>query len=261
MISFGSRSRSELRRRPLNLMDGVFFKGEWMENGEDSLYSPTVFLAEQPPNCELAPHFHRQNQFQLFVEGEGAIGQERLGPVTVHYAGAYTGYGPILSGNAWLKYFTIRSVFDTGLTPSTEWREKMIRGPKRHAEASAGHPWTVEQLSALQGTQRETVIAADAGLGAELFRLPPNTAQRLLPIAGSVGQFIFVLAGTALVEGAMLSLWDSAFLPAPDGEVAIAADALGAEVIALHMPETAAQYLAQSASPAATASRQRATPV
>jgi hypothetical protein len=261
MISFGTRSRSESRRRPLNLMDRVFYKGEWMENGEDSLYSPTVFLAEQPPNCELAPHFHRQNQFQLFVEGEGSIGQERIGPVTVHYAGAYTGYGPILSGDAWLKYFTIRSVFDTGITPTTEWREKMIRGPKRHAKACAGPPWTVEQLTALQGTRHETVIAAEAGLGAELFRLPPNTAQRLLPIARSVGQFIFVLTGTALVDGITLSLWDSAFLPASDGETAIAAGAQGAEVIALHMPQTAAQYLAHSPSPATTESRQLETPV
>ena len=256
MISFGTRSRSESRRRPLNMMGGIFYKGEWMENGEDSLYSPTVFLAEQPPNCELAPHFHRQNQFQLFVEGEGSFGQERIGPVTVHYAGAYTGYGPILSGDAWLKYFTSRAVFDTGLTPNTESREKMIRGPKRHAKASAGQPWTIEQLSALQRIQRETVIAADAGLGAELFRLPPNATHRLLPIAASFGQFIFVLAGTSLVDGATLSLWESAFLPAEDGDVAITAGAQGAEVITLHMPETAGQYLAQLPSSAATESRQ-----
>ena len=261
MISFGTRSRSESRRRPLSLLDRVFYKGEWMENGEDALHSPTVFLAEQPPNCELTPHFHRQNQFQLFVEGEGSIGQERIGPVTVHYAGAYTGYGPILSGDAWLKYFTIRSVFDTGLTPTAQWREKMIRGPKRHAKASAGQPWTVEQLNALEGIQRETLIAADAGLGAELFRLPPSAAQRLLPIDGSVGQFVFVLAGTARVEGTTLSPWDSAFLPAADGEVAINSGLQGAQVVALHMPETAAEYLAHSPGPATTESRRSETPV
>ena len=187
--------------------------------------------------------------------------QERIGPVTVHYAGAYTGYGPILSGDAWLKYFTIRAIFDTGLTLNTEWRGKMVRGPKRHAKASVGQPSTVEQLAALQDIQHETVIAADAGLGAELFRLPANTAQRFLPIAGSVGQFIFVLGGTALVEGTTLALWDSAFLPAPDGEVAITAGAQGAEVIALHMPETAEPYLPQSTSPATTESRQHETSV
>ena len=261
MISFGTRSHNESHRRQLYRGDSIFYKSEWMENGEDSLYSPTVFLAEHPPNCELAPHFHRQNQFQLFAEGEGFLGQERIGPVTVHYAGACTGYGPILPGDAWLKYFTIRSVFYAGLTPNTEWREKMVRSPKRHAKAFAGWPWTVEQPTALEGTQRETVIAADGGLGAELFRLPPDTVQRLLSIAGSVGQFFFVLAGTALVEGTTLSLRDSAFLPAPDGEVAVAAGARDAEVIALHMPETAAQYLAYSPCLAATEGRQRKTPV
>lgn len=261
MIFFGSKSRSKLRRRPLNMMNGVFYKSEWMENGEDSLYSPTVFLAEQPSNCELEPHFHRQNQFQLFVEGEGTIGQKRLGPVTVHYAGAYTGYGPILSGDACLKYFTIRAVFDTGLTLSTDWRGKMIRGPKRHAEAFAGKPWTVDQLVVLQDIQHQTVIATDAGLGAELFRLPPNATQRLLPIEGSVGQFVFVLGGTALVEGTTLSLWESAFLPAPDGAVCIAAGSQGAEIITLHMPETAEPYRLQSTSPAATKDRSHQTSV
>ncbi|MDB5860774.1 MAG: hypothetical protein JWQ76_4463 [Ramlibacter sp.] len=251
MISFGTRSHSESRRRPLDMMGQVFYKGEWMESGQDPLHSPTVFLAEQPPNCELLPHFHRQNQFQLFVEGEGTIGQAPLGPVTVHYAGAYTGYGPIHSGDAWLKYFTIRSTFDTGITWSTDWRGKMIRGPKRHAEAPAGRPWTVEQLATLRDIQRQTVIAADAGLGAELFMMPPNARQPLLPAAGSVGQFIFVLAGAALVDGTTLSLWESAFLPATDGEVVTTAGAQGAQVIALHMPPTAEPYLPQVAAASA----------
>lgn len=245
MISFGSRPHSEARRRPLDMMGQVFYKGEWMENGQDPLHSPTVFLAEQPPNTELLPHFHRQNQFQLFVEGEGTIGPESIGPVTVHYAGAYTGYGPIHSGNAWLKYFTIRSVFDTGITLSSEWRGKMIRGPKRHAEAAAGRPWTVEQLAGLQGIQHRTVIAAEAGLGAEMFMMPPNAAQPLRPAAGSVGRFIFVLSGTALVEGTTLSLWESAFLPASVGEVVTTAGSQGAHLIALDMPPTAEPYLPQ----------------
>jgi hypothetical protein len=97
----------------------------------------------------------------------------------------------------------------------------------------------------LQEIQHTTVIATDAGLGAELFRLPPNATQRLLPIEGSVGQFVFVLGGTALVEGTTLTLWESAFLPAPDGAVCIAAGSQGAEIITLHMPETAEPYRLQ----------------
>ena len=245
MISFGKRSLGTLRRRPIDVMDDVFHKSEWMETGTDPYpaLSPTVFLAEQPPDCALLPHFHRQNQFQLFVDGAGSIGKEPLRPVTVHYAGAYTGYGPILSGPEGLKYFTIRSSFDTGLIWADEAREKMVRGPKRHAQASVGAPWSVERLSVLDGVHHETAIAPSAGLGAELSCLPPRADAALPPIEGSVGQFVFVLAGTALLNGATLEPWESAFVPATDGVARITAGAGGAEIIALHMPQTAAEYV------------------
>ena len=243
MISFGTRSLGTLRRRPLNVMDEIFHKSEWMETGTDGLLTPTVFLAEQPPACELLPHFHRQNQFQLFVDGDGTIGKERIRPVTVHYAGAYTGYGPILSGAAGLKYFTIRSSFDTGLTWSTEWREKMVRGPKRHAQAALGEPWSLERLSALDDVHRETAIAPSGGLAAEVACLPPGVNAALPPIDDSVGQFVFVLAGTASLDGVTLEPWESAFIPAADGAARITAGKNGAEVVALHMPQTATEYL------------------
>lgn len=88
-----------------------FHKGEWMESGQDPRLSPTVFLVEQPANTTLKTHFHGENQFQVFVRGSGSIGRETISPMTVHYAGAYTGYGPLLSGPEGLFYFTIRAVF------------------------------------------------------------------------------------------------------------------------------------------------------
>ena len=243
MISFGTRSLGTARRLPVNVMDDIFHKSEWMECGTDASLSPTVFLAEQPPDCELLPHFHRQNQFQLFVDGEGTLGSERIRPLTLHYAGAYTGYGPIRSGAAGLKYFTIRSAFDTGLTWSTEWREKMVRGPKRHAQAPLGEAWPIERLAALGEVHRETAITPSGGLGAEVSRLPPGVAADLPPIEDSVGQFVFVLAGTAMLNGVALAPWESAFIPAIDGVARITAGAGGAEVVALHMPRAAAEYL------------------
>ena len=243
MISFGSRSLGTLRRRPLNVMDGVFHKSEWMETDPELAPSPTVFLAEQPPDCELLPHFHRQNQFQLFVEGTGTIGKEQIRPVTIHYAGAYTGYGPILSGADGLKYFTIRSTFDTGITWATEWREKMVRGPKRHAQASVGEPWSADRLKALGDVRRETAIASSGGLGADVACLPPGTAAALPPIESSVGQFVFVLAGSASLNGTMLEPWESAFVPASDGDARVTAGVDGAQLVALHMPPTAPEYM------------------
>ena len=91
MIAYGRKSVGATRRRAIDVAGDVFHKGEWME----------------------------QNQFQLFVDGQGTIGPEQIRPITVHYAGAYTGYGPIMSGPQGLKYFTIRSAFESGLIPAT----------------------------------------------------------------------------------------------------------------------------------------------
>ena len=46
-----------------------------MDSGDDPELSPTVYLVEQGPNISLRTHFHRNNQFQLFVRGEGSIGK------------------------------------------------------------------------------------------------------------------------------------------------------------------------------------------
>ena len=98
MIRLGTRTNGELRRRTIPVLDDSYFKAEWMESGADPELSPTVALIEQPPHSVLVPHFHRQNQFQLFVEGSGSIGPSALSPLSIHYAGAYTGYGPWLPG-------------------------------------------------------------------------------------------------------------------------------------------------------------------
>jgi hypothetical protein len=247
MISFGNKALGDKRRRPLDMMNDVFYKGEWLETDTDPMFSPTVFLAEQPANRELAPHFHRQNQFQLFVEGTGTIGKETIKPFTVHYAGAYTGYGPIMAGPEGLKYFTIRAVHDNGFTLAAEWRGNMIRGPKLHAEASAGEPWSDERLSNLQDVEHETPIVPSKGMGAVVSRIPPSREVLLAPIEQSVGQFIFVLAGSAVIKETRLEPWECAFVPAIDGSVIVAADENGAQVIALHMPVTAQEYLTPGA--------------
>lgn len=241
MIVTGTRTHSLKRRRPIAVADSTFFKGEWMECGQDPVLSPTVFLAEQPPDYTLHTHFHRQNQFQLFVDGTGMLGPASVDPVTVHYAGAYTGYGPLVSGPQGLKYFTIRPVFDTGFIPATEAREKMVRGPKRHAQATIGAPWSAERLAALESVEDHFAVAPERGLAVRHLRLPPNTRWQLAHVADSTGAFLFVLSGTALAAGGQLSLWESVFAGAEETLDVVAGDS-GAELVALHVPPTEPEY-------------------
>jgi hypothetical protein len=132
MIVTGTRAHGELRRRFLQLPSGFcYHKGEWMESGDDPLLSPTMFLVEQPAGKVLPTHWHRENQFQVVVGGGGTMGRHEIAPIMVHYAGAYSGYGPIIAGPEGVKYFTIRAVFEQGAMMAATQLESMIRGPKR----------------------------------------------------------------------------------------------------------------------------------
>ena len=85
MIHMSTRRHGDARRRAISVMGVDFYKGEWMEAGTDPARSPTISLIEQAPHSTLGTHFHRQNQFQLFVHGTGTIGP----------AGAGTGDHPL----------------------------------------------------------------------------------------------------------------------------------------------------------------------
>lgn len=50
------------------------------------------------------------------MEGRGRIGQHALQPVTVHHTDAYTPYGPIVTSEDGMAFFTIRSRTENGGT-------------------------------------------------------------------------------------------------------------------------------------------------
>jgi hypothetical protein len=224
-------------------MGETFYKGEWMEAGDDPELSPTVFLIEQPPNATLAPHFHRQNQFQLFVEGCGLIGRHPLKSVTVHDAGAYTGYGPLISGEQGIKYFTIRPVCESGFVPVTEAREKMVPGPKRHAQSEPIEVMTEAQLTALAASEEAVAIPfAEDGLGATVTSLPPGARLEGRHAAAGDGQFLFVIAGSLRFEGSAVELWKNLFITRDEAFPDLPAGEEGAQVVAMHVPAKAAAY-------------------
>src|SRR3546814_5901678 len=96
MIAYGLRERGIAKRRLLPMPGGSYGKAEWMENGRDTDESPTVFMIEQPPDATISKPLHRHNQFQLLVAGGGKSGGSGIVTIPIHYAGAVTGYGPLI---------------------------------------------------------------------------------------------------------------------------------------------------------------------
>jgi hypothetical protein len=221
-----------------------FHRSEWMQSGRDPVLSPTVFLVEQPPGSALPAHFHMQNQFQVVKEGRGTLGPHAIGPGSVHYAGAFTGYGPLVAGPEGLSYFTIRAVFESGANFIAEGgRRNMRPGPKRHAQGPVHEPLAARQLMDLGAPARVQLIeAGDDELEAFAWQLPPSAPLPIATPRGS-GQFQLVLSGELHAGGCVLDAWESRFLSVDERDVAgCRAGPHGLHLLVLQMPAKARAY-------------------
>ena len=244
MIAIGTARLAQQTRHHRILGNGFsFHRSEWMDSGRDPALSPTVFLVEQPPHSVLHPHFHTQNQFQVFKEGSGTLGRHSVGPGSVHYAGAHTGYGPLVAGPEGLSYFTLRAAYETGAHFLPADRDQLRRGPKRHAHGPWHEPADGAPLRALQCTSRVQLMAQDPqGLEALALLVPAGSAVELPPATRS-GQFQLVLGGEYVAPHGSLGRWESRFLSCGEDTGGCCAGAAGLHLLVLQMPQTASDYL------------------
>ena len=203
-----------------------------------------MFLVDLPPESVLDVHFHRENQFQLFVKGEGSIGRHRIRPITVHYAGAFTGYGPLVAGPEGVSYFTIRPVYDSGAFYLPHARGNMVKGPKRNLQSEPVALLDAKALRALRTPEFVDLIALQPdNIAARLSRLPPHASHRDLDPQGSGGQFLVVMAGSILHGERALGPLDMIFVSADEPPFRLEARESGAEVVLLQLPVKAEAYV------------------
>ncbi|MDH3703136.1 MAG: hypothetical protein OEU46_17655 [Alphaproteobacteria bacterium] len=203
-------------------------------NGNDL---PQGFLVEQPPGSVTPPHFHNTNQFQVFVGGSGHMGKKEAFPVTVHYAGGNTPYGPIAAGADGVQYFTLRQLWDSGAKYMPESRDMLPDGPRRH-RLSDEVPVCDEDALRDRGTAAlETVMEAEAdGLVGYILRLGGGQAAACPDPSSGGGQYHVVVNGTLIHDCATLPPLSCRYVtpdePAPQ---AIAGEG-GLEMLILQFP-------------------------
>jgi hypothetical protein len=251
MAVIGTAENGQRHRRQVAMPDGTLFgKGEWMDSGTDLVFAPTVFLVEQPPNYSVATHFHRQNEFQIVVQGSGRLGRHAIGPYTIHYAGAYTGYGPLVSGPEGLFYFTLRFAFDKGpLYPSTD-RALLRRGPKRQLSAGPVQPLGEGGLASTHSLVKTELIAPQPdGISAHRWTLPADHPIEFTADSSSGGCFLFLLDGSlelnAHSSGSANRLvrWESVYFSPGERSEHWRASAAGADLLALQLAPTDPAYV------------------
>jgi hypothetical protein len=208
----------------------------------DAIY-PMAFLVEQDPLALVHGHFHQADQFQVIVGGSATLATHTVRDLSVHFAGAYSPYGPIRATEQGVDYFTLRNGWDPGARYMPGARD-VLRAQRRapHREAVAAPQPTLSP----DALARCTAIACDAlippeddGLAAWRYRLPPHARLTGPDPRASRGQTWLVVGGAAAPR-------DTAELPAPaclfvfphEAPLAIAAGALGAELLCLQYPTT-----------------------
>jgi hypothetical protein len=199
----------------------------------DALF-PMAFLVEQDPGSTASAHYHQQDQFQLVVGGYGTMGLHEIRPVTVHFAGAHTAYGPIkASPDEGVWYFTLRNGFDPGARFMTMPENRIALrtvANRKHRESVAG-PLPIPTAAT------ETLLGPDPdGMTAWRYNLAPGQPV-IGPDAGTGrGQYWVVTAGCLTHNAENLPKMSCAFVYPDDPAFQAAAGPDGAELIAMQFP-------------------------
>lgn len=197
----------------------------------DALF-PMAFLVEQDPGSTASAHYHRTDQFQVVVGGEGTLGTHDVRPVTVHFTGAHTAYGPIRASDSGVTYFTLRNGFDPGAR-FMALRENRIAlravSGRRHREAVAG--------PLLPADERATAILGPEpdGMGAWRYRLNAKEQMKGPDPERGAGQYWLVVSGE-LAAPSSLGPLSCVFVQPDEAAFSCTAGPQGAEVIAMQFP-------------------------
>jgi hypothetical protein len=239
MILGATYEQSLATRKHYFLPNGTgFWKTDFITSAHDALPSPQAFLVEQDPNQVILPHFHEQNQFQIIVQGGGTLGRAIVAPITVHYAAAFTGYGPITSGDEGLWYFTFRPMMDNGALFVHESRDKMKPGPKKHYHSEPFGATPESELAELRKAEIRTIHADPTGPTIAIIRMPPGQPLPVSEAGQGGGQYLLVTSGSLVAPGALHSKWSCIWIGNGDDPLQGVAGEQGAEVLRLEFPRT-----------------------
>lgn len=203
----------------------------------DERRPPQAFLVEQEPGAIVHPHFHYVDQFQVAVAGGGTLGRHPVGPVTVHFAGACTGYGPITPAEAGLQYFTLRASADgTGAQFLPASRDRMRPGPRRNLMIGPILPGSDADRAARRATMLESVHEEADGLRMLVLRLAPGDHATAPDPAAGGGQSMLVIAGDLRAAGKTLGPLSALFAARDEAPLAVEAGTTGADLLILQYP-------------------------
>lgn len=201
-----------------------------------------AMLVEEGPHRNLRTHYHDEDEFQIFVSGGGTNGKHPIKPFQLHFARKHTPYGPIVASEAGCVFLTLRSRSDNGAKFMPESRGKLDSVQDRH-------PWQIgadivfpdiPDTSKGAATQPLAGVHDDHGLDAQALRLAPGARYLAPSPAGTDGQYLVVLRGSLIHEGAERQAITIVFLRPGDPAFELEAGSDGLDALVMSLPRQGA---------------------
>ena len=216
--------------------------------------APQAFMVEYDPNRVSRAHFHAVDQFQIVVGGKGRIGRHELTPYSVHFARAFTPYGPLVASAEGMTFLTLRWNLDAGAQrlPEAKTKLQLVRGR---------NPWQITcdtyfdpQARPGSGVLVEPVAAIrdDRGLATYRIDMAPNATAYAPDPSRGTGQFIVVLEGSLEHDGKELSGVAIVSVDPTESAYALHAGAQGLKGLVVSFPRGQAQPQAATAAESGT---------
>lgn len=208
-------------------------------NAEQGVHAQAM-LVEEAPHRNLRVHYHEQDEFQIFVSGNGTNGRHPIKPFQLHFARAFTPYGPILADDLGCAFLTLRSRTDRGAKFMPESRPLLEGIDDRH-------PWQtsadVEFPDVTDGAAARDLpnIHDDNGLHAQALRIAPGAKCKASSPAGTDGQYLAILRGSLIYQGREHPSITIVFLESSDDAFELEAGSDGLDALVMNLPQHASR--------------------
>lgn len=217
----------------------------------DTPDAPSAFLAQYDPGDRSSSHFHAVDQFQILVKGKGDFGRHQVAPYCVHFARAYTPYGPLHADDetGWT-FMTLRTRYDPGA-------QRLPGALPKLKQAVDRKPWQVTTTArfpaAESGVRLMDIpeIRDDQGLFAKTLAMGPAARTTAPSPSGGDGQYVVVVKGSLVHENRERRALTVVHLKRDEPAFQIEAGPQGLEALILIFPQVAPRPT-QSQAPAGT---------
>lgn len=188
----------------------------------EDLYA-SAHLVEQQANTVGGAHYHACDQFQVIVDGAGLIGKRPVGRYSVHFARAFSPYGPLRAGGSGLTWFTLRNGEDPGGIKWMPASREQLRTAGQRPQVVYGDPEIPPQPD---------------GLAAWRVVLGPGERRTAEPPSGGKGQYWLIFAGSGKLAGHDFQKDSLLFVAPSEPAVTIEAGPAGIDAVGVQFPST-----------------------